>query len=111
MSTSSGSTLSLDGSLCLANAAEIAERLTTGLAGQEPVRLDCSGATDADLSFIQLLISFARGASLRGRAWSIVAPEDGAVGLALARGGFMAAGSDVETAVRGWAGEDKGDVR
>jgi anti-anti-sigma regulatory factor len=96
-----------DGCLCVAcpktlsigQAEEVREALLAALAGGRDVEIDCSAAIEADLSFIQLIVSARLAAARRGVALRLKASADGPVAAALRMGGldndgFWAGGCD-----------------
>jgi anti-anti-sigma regulatory factor len=68
-----------EGHLTLAAAPKIREELLAAIATNDKVVADVSQATDADLTFIQILIAAKRTASARGKTFLISAPENGVV--------------------------------
>jgi anti-anti-sigma regulatory factor len=62
------------------------------------VEIDCSGATEVDVSLIQLIVAARASARQGGRGLTLAQPADGALREALQRGGFLAAGADPATA-------------
>jgi ABC-type transporter Mla MlaB component len=84
--------LKLSNELTIQNAEEIRLKLSTAVADNAIVRVDCSEATEVDLSFIQLLIAARKTASAAGREFGLAAPADGPLLDALKRGGVVADG-------------------
>jgi anti-anti-sigma regulatory factor len=68
-----------EGFLTLAAAPKIREEILAAIEANSQVVADVSNATDADLSFIQILIAAKRTASARGKSFLISAPENGVV--------------------------------
>lgn len=85
----STSPLTFDGALILRRADELHASLGAALEPGTPVEIDCSGATEADASFIQMLIAARRTARARAVPFALSAPAGGAVLEALVRGGFF----------------------
>jgi anti-anti-sigma regulatory factor len=53
------------------------------------LEIDCSGADDVDLSFVQLLLAARSSARLSDRTIRLAHPASGALRDALQRGGFL----------------------
>ena len=85
--------LRFDGSLTLPRADAIRSILAAALDAGAPIAIDCDGATEVDVSFIQLLLAARRSAAHRGAALALAAPAAGALRAALERGGFLTAAS------------------
>jgi anti-anti-sigma regulatory factor len=68
-----------EGFLTLAAAPKIREEILAAIDANKKVVADVSQATDADLTFIQILIAAKRTASARGKTFLISAPENGVV--------------------------------
>jgi anti-anti-sigma regulatory factor len=68
-----------EGVLTLAAAPKIREEIMAAIDANKTVVADVSQATDADLTFIQILIAAKRTASARGKTFLISAPENGVV--------------------------------
>lgn len=80
--------LVLTGALTLQTMEAVHARLI-GLADQERVAIDCSEATEVDVSFVQLLLA-ARGTALEsGRTVTLTQPASGALLDTIERGGFL----------------------
>lgn len=80
--------LVLSGALTLQFAEAIhAQLLTTN--DQPVVEIDCSAATEVDLSFVQLMLSGRAGARKSGRTFRLAHPAAGVLREALIRGGFL----------------------
>jgi len=82
-----------DGSLTLPRAEAIRSTLAAALDDGAPIAIDCGGATDVDVSFIQLLLAARRSAAQRGASLALAAPAAGVLRTALERGGFLTATS------------------
>ncbi|MGH7035184.1 MAG: STAS domain-containing protein [Stellaceae bacterium] len=85
--------LRFDGSLTLPRAETIRSILAGALDEGGGVAIDCEGATEVDVSFIQLLLAARRSAAHRGASLALAAPAAGALRTALERGGFLTAAS------------------
>ncbi|MHB8887165.1 MAG: STAS domain-containing protein, partial [Methylovirgula sp.] len=81
-------TIECAGNLTIASAKETRTTISTALYNSNSVVIDCSSATDVDITFIQLLISTQRTAAAMEKDVSLVAPVDGALAAALARTGL-----------------------
>jgi ABC-type transporter Mla MlaB component len=82
----------LDGVLTIRTTDEARARLTDALARAPTVSVDCSAATEVDVSLIQLLLAARRSAARNGGQLILAQPADGALLATLLRGGFIAAG-------------------
>lgn len=79
----------LSGALTIARADAVKAALLDMLSGtQGDVTLQCGGATEADLSFIQLTLAGHRSALRQGRALRLQAVRQGAVAAALLSCGY-----------------------
>jgi len=86
--------LVLDGALTVRIAPAIGSTLLEAIRAHAVVSIDCSAATELDLSFIQLLIA-ARGSALRlGRLVGLAAAPDGVLLDALTPDGFRPTEAD-----------------
>lgn len=88
----------LDGALTVRNAAGIHQRLRESLRQHATVTLDCDAATDVDLSFVQLVLSARKSASLSGKSLSLVAPATDMLAGTLRRAGLLGVASASEGA-------------
>jgi MFS superfamily sulfate permease-like transporter len=82
----------LDGPLTVATADATKTMLIKALDGDSFV-VDCAGATEIDLSFVQLVIAARRAAELRGKTVRLAAPASGTLHDVLDRAGLLDAGS------------------
>jgi anti-anti-sigma regulatory factor len=64
--------LSLDGQLTIATSGQIAQQFLEALSNRPEIDVDCTGATEIDVSFIQLLVATARSARAMGKQVTIV---------------------------------------
>ncbi len=78
------------GRLTISEAPEIRETLLAGIDGCQDVVIDCSKASEIDLTFIQLLIAGRRTAATRGRSMLVSASFDSPLAEAARRAGFAA---------------------
>lgn len=81
--------LALTGSLTVASAEQTRETLIAALRDQPSVVVDCSGADEIDLTFIQCLIAASRTAARAGKSFALAAPADGALKDILVRSGLL----------------------
>lgn len=97
----SANAVKFDESLSIATVDGLHERLVTALAAGQDVTIDCSGATDVDLSFIQLVLAARRSAAARSLHVGVIPDEAGNLASALMRGGLV---EDVEgtTGIEAW---------
>jgi ABC-type transporter Mla MlaB component len=63
--------------------------LTTALAEHATVTIDCSAASEVDLSLIQLLLAAHAAAARAGKTVALAAPASGVLLAALVQGGFL----------------------
>jgi ABC-type transporter Mla MlaB component len=80
--------LVLDGALTMRTAEALCATLRETLSQHEGVSIDCTGAAEVDLSFIQLLIAARTTALQSDRTVSLAERPDGALLNALTRAGF-----------------------
>ena len=85
------SCLVFDGPLTVRNIAGLQERLLEALQSQMRIEIDCSGATEADRSCLQLLIAARLSAASQGGALICRGPASGPLREALVRSGFTGA--------------------
>jgi DNA-binding transcriptional ArsR family regulator len=71
-------------------AKQIRARIIEALGQFPSVTIDCSGATEVDLSFIQLILSARKSASASAKTLSLAQPADGALLEALRQAGLVA---------------------
>jgi len=86
--------LMLTGTLTIRTAEVVCVTLQEKFVRHSSILIDCSGADEVDLSFIQLLIA-ARASALRvGHAVALATPPNGALLDVLTRSGFRATTDD-----------------
>ena len=101
--------LRFDGSLTVSRAASVRSALLGALDAGPSISIDCGGADEIDVSFIQLLVSARRSAAARGKTLSLVSPANGALLQALERGGFLTVAANGSPPDRDfWVGETAG---
>jgi ABC-type transporter Mla MlaB component len=83
------SLVDMSGPLTLPEAEAIRDQLAAALAKGQPITVDCSGAAEVDLSFIQLLLSARRSAARQGLTLALAEPAAGALLTALRQAGFI----------------------
>src|SRR6201747_570738 len=88
-----GGKLVLTGAVTL-QSAEATHAQILEMAGQAIMEIDCSGATEVDLSLIQLLLAARVSARNSGRTVTLTQPATGALLETLQRGGFLGATTD-----------------
>jgi anti-anti-sigma regulatory factor len=78
----------------LREAEGVRSSLLNALKGGNAVEVDCTDATEIDVSFPQLLISACRMAADLGKTLVLSAPASGVLRDTLLRGGFLSQGND-----------------
>lgn len=81
-------TLPLSGSLTTPNSDETRAAVMEALGGHASVVLDCAGATETDLAFVQILIAASRSAAQAQKRIALKSPPEGVLAEALRRCGF-----------------------
>jgi anti-anti-sigma regulatory factor len=79
--------------LTIATVEAIHAKLREALAGADAITLDCSQASEIDVTFLQLLVSTQRAATRSGKAVRLAAAPSGVLADALRRCGFAPAGT------------------
>jgi len=82
--------LKFSGPLTVRVAKPIRTRLIEALRQFPSVTIDCSDATEVDLSFIQLVLAARKSASAAAKTLSLAQPADGALREALQQAGLVA---------------------
>jgi anti-anti-sigma regulatory factor len=90
-SSSVSAPLKLRGSLTTPNSEETHRAIRDALSGRQDLIVDCSEATEIDVSFLQLLASAARTAERARKSIALAAPPQGVLADALRRCGFATA--------------------
>ena len=85
--------LVLTGAVTLQSAEAIHAQILE-MAGQPVIQIDCSGATEIDLSLVQLILADRASAQNSGRIVTLAQPAAGALLETLRRGGFVPAAGD-----------------
>ncbi len=100
----------LEGAFTVRNIEMVRQRLIEALGGYRRVVIDCAGITEADLSFIQVILSARRSAAAAGIHLSLAQPVDDVLLDALRRAGVVGfgAGEPLEDQVF-WLGGEAGD--
>jgi ABC-type transporter Mla MlaB component len=81
--------LSFSGELTTIYAETAHLRLKDALGKSSSIEIDCSGATEVDLSFVQLLLSVRKSGQLAGKSVRLSTPATGPLLEALRRGGLL----------------------
>ncbi|MFZ1109611.1 MAG: STAS domain-containing protein [Rhodomicrobium sp.] len=84
-------TVDLGGPRTIRNAEETRSLLLEALRGPSPIRLDCSSVAEADLSFVQLLLSARKSGQATGKIATLAHSPRGAFLQAASRAGFSTA--------------------
>ncbi len=79
--------ITLTGPLTIGTAALLREQLLEPLTEGLGLRVDCSAATEADITFVQLLVAASRSAAERNLPFALSTPLPEAVADVLARSG------------------------
>ena len=85
---SSSSVVPLGGSLTIATAEATHAKLREAFGGASAITLDCSQATEIDVTFLQLMVSAQRTAARDGKSVHLAAPPGGVLAEALRRCGI-----------------------
>lgn len=86
--TTGAETVDLGGSRTIRNAEETRSLLLEALLAPSPIRLDCSSVEEADLSFVQLLLSARKSAQATGKIVALAPAPSAAFLQAASRAGF-----------------------
>jgi anti-anti-sigma regulatory factor len=89
----SDGTIDLGGARTIRTAGQSHSLLLEALHAASSITVDCSGVTEADLSFVQLLLSARKSAAEFGKVLTLAHPAHGALRDILMRGGFLKADS------------------
>ncbi|MCW2244425.1 ABC-type transporter Mla MlaB component [Azospirillum fermentarium] len=76
--------IGFSGALTIREAEEVFGRLREALETSERVEIDCSGVTEADITFIQLILAARTSAAAAGKTLMMSGPAGGALLDALA---------------------------
>lgn len=85
--------VALPGARSIREAAQTHADITAALREAGDVRLDCTDVSQADVSFIQIILAGHLSAKANGQVLALSAAPEGALLGALQRGGFAQAGS------------------
>ena len=80
--------VSLAGSLTTPRAQATHATIVAALSDHDCVAIDCAGASEMDVSFVQLLVAAHRYALRRGKTVALASPPSGLVAETLLRCGF-----------------------
>ena len=89
--------LVLDGALTLRNVDTIRENLLETVQQHQALEIDCSAATEIDLSFVQLVLAARASALSAGKMVALAHPASGMLRDVLQRGGLLGVGPDPAT--------------
>jgi ABC-type transporter Mla MlaB component len=81
--------LVLEGELTIRTIEALQTTLRDLVAEHACATIDASGATQVDVSFVQLVLAARRSAAAAGKTIALAAPASGALRDALVRGGFV----------------------
>jgi len=90
---SSHHVLALSGDRNVRQAARTHAEVLSALGKPGDLVLDCAGVTEADLSFVQIILAAHRSARAGGRHVTLIAPPEGTLRSVLERGGFAQPGA------------------
>jgi ABC-type transporter Mla MlaB component len=88
----------LGGALTLRTVEKIREDLLEMMQRHQALEIDCSAATEIDLSFVQLLLAARTSALSAGKTVALAHPASGILRDVLQRGGLLGAAADPGTA-------------
>ena len=71
--------IGFSGAATIRHAEDIAERLKQALESSDHVEVDCTGVTEVDFTFMQLLLAARKSAETGGKTLSLSAPASGAL--------------------------------
>ncbi|MEW5726301.1 MAG: STAS domain-containing protein [Pseudomonadota bacterium] len=97
-------TIVFEGEQTIRTVAAAADRLKDGLAGGGAVEIDCRAVTEADLTFVQVLLAARKASARRGIGLALAAPADGPLLACLKSGGFLSSEAGF------WMRKDDADV-
>ncbi len=81
--------IKLDGALTIRSAESVRAHLLAALYAHHALRIDCTAASEVDLSCVQLGLSTRRSAAATGKSLALAAPADGALLDVLVRAGLV----------------------
>lgn len=100
--------VTLDGVLTVRGIEPARASLAVALAQHDVVTIDCTAATEIDLSLIQLLFAARTSARHAGKTLRLAAPAGDLLRAALDRGGFPIGGAEVPAADAAfWLAQDE----
>jgi len=71
--------IGFSGETTIRQANDIAERLKHALASSDRVEVDCSGVTETDITFIQMMVAAHKSALAAGKVIELSSPAHGAL--------------------------------
>jgi hypothetical protein len=104
--TTGAEAVDLGGPRTLRNAEETRSLLLEALQGASPIRLDCSLVAEADLSFLQLLLSARKSGQAAGITVTLAHEAGGAFLQAASKAGFVTRPDSLAGAGCHWLGEE-----
>jgi ABC-type transporter Mla MlaB component len=81
--------ISLKGALTVRNIGHVRSRIAAAMRSHDVLRLDCSGATDVDLSFLQLVLAARKSAAAAGKTLTLAHPAGGVLLERLNQAGLL----------------------
>ncbi len=81
--------MTLGGPLTVRNAKPIRARMIEAIRQYPMVTIDCAGATEVDLSFIQLVLAARKSAAAAGKSFSLARPAAGVLLQGLLQAGLV----------------------
>jgi phospholipid transport system transporter-binding protein len=82
--------LSFAGNLTTSRAEALRSEVMAAVGDHPSITIDCSNATEMDVTFVQILVAASRFASQRGKTIALAAPPAGLLADTLRRSGFPA---------------------
>jgi anti-anti-sigma regulatory factor len=79
--------------LTIREADRIQSQLLQAIREQDQISVDCSAATEVDLSFVQLILAARKSAAALGKTLTVIPPTSGVLREVLWRGGIVASAS------------------
>lgn len=89
MTQASTVVLGFSGALTIREAEEVYARLRDALRSSERIEIDCAGVTEADITFIQLILAARLSAAAAAKTLTLTGPAQGVMRDALAVAGLL----------------------
>ncbi|MDQ2078549.1 STAS domain-containing protein [Xanthobacteraceae bacterium Astr-EGSB] len=86
--------VAMPAALTIREAEKIQSQLLQAVREQENIVVDCSAATDVDLSFVQLVLAARKSAAALGKKLSVIPPASSVLSDVLWRAGILPSASD-----------------